>query len=248
MSDTIGILGLGLVGSVVAERLRQGGFASYETIILCLPDGNVVRAVMGETQEVLREDHLIINTTTGDAETPHAQMIEATIGGSSAMLRDGDALLFLGGELALIARAQPILEALSSHRFHLGAFGAGAKFKLVHNMAIGLNRAVVAETLQFADALGFDTHQALEILLQSPAASTAMKAKGAKMVTGDYEPPQARLSQHLKDVRLMLAAAQEASMNVPLTELHEKLLSLAESRGFGEVDNAAVIEAYRETD
>lgn len=270
MSDPIGVLGLGLIGSVVADRLLQGGyevagydpsvamlegvemkadanaiFARCETVLLCLPDGHVVRAVMEETRATLRKEHLIINTSTGDAETPHAQMIEATIGGSSAMLRDGGALLFLGGDSTLIDRAQPILKALSSQRFHLGEFGAGARFKLVHNMAIGLNRAVVAETLQFAEALGFDTNQALEILLQSPASSTAMKAKGAKMVTGNYEPPQARLTQHLKDVRLMLAAAQEASMNVPLTELHEKLLSLAESRGFGEVDNAAIIEAYR---
>ena len=122
----------------------------------------------------------------------------------------------------------------------------GARFKLVHNMAIGLNRAVVAETLQFADALGFDSSQVLEILLQSPAASTAMKAKGAKMIAADYEPPQARLAQHLKDVRLMLAAAKEVSAKTPLTQVHEKLLERAEVLGYGEVDNAAVIEAYRE--
>lgn len=273
MSTSVGILGLGLIGSVVAEQLQQGGyevlgydpavsmlegvdmkanatavFANAEIVLLCLPESNVVRAVMEDAQAVLNKAHLIINTSTGDTETPHPQMIEATIGGSSAVLRDGGALLFLGGESALIERAEPILKTLSSRRFHLGPFGAGAKFKLVHNMAIGLNRAVVAETLQFAEALGFDTNQALEILLQSPASSTAMKAKGAKMVARDYEPPQARLSQHLKDVRLMLAAAEGASMKTPLTELHETLLALAESRGFGEADNAAVIEAYREKD
>jgi 3-hydroxyisobutyrate dehydrogenase-like beta-hydroxyacid dehydrogenase len=47
-------------------------------------------------------------------------------------------------------------------------------------------------------------------------------------------------------VRLILAAAEETSIKVPLTQLHKELLSLAELRGFGNADNAAIIEAYRE--
>ena len=271
MSDTIGILGLGLIGSAVAARLNAADykivgfdpavpkmqgvtsvcspnevFSRSKFVILCLPDGNYVQAVIDEVQSIIHERHLIINTTTGDANRPHAQMIEATIGGSSALLRDGAAPLFLGGYKAQILCAQPILDILSSRSFHLGDFGAGAKFKLIHNMAIGLNRAVVAETLCFAEALGFDLNQSLDILLQSPASSTAMAAKGQRMIEAEYQPPQARLAQHLKDVRLILAAAEESSIKVPLTQLHKELLSLAELRGFGNADNAAIIEAYRE--
>jgi 3-hydroxyisobutyrate dehydrogenase-like beta-hydroxyacid dehydrogenase len=271
MSDTIGILGLGLIGSAVAARLNAADykivgfdpavpkmqgvtsvcspnevFSRSEFVILCLPDGNYVQAVIDEVQSIIHERHLIINTTTGDANRPHAQMIEATIGGSSALLRDGAAPLFLGGYKAQISCAQPILDILSSRSFHLGDFGAGAKFKLIHNMAIGLNRAVVAETLCFAEALGFDLNQSLDILLQSPASSTAMAAKGQRMIEAEYQPPQARLAQHLKDVRLILAAAEETSTKVPLTQLHEELLLRAESRGFGNADNGAIIEAYRE--
>jgi 3-hydroxyisobutyrate dehydrogenase-like beta-hydroxyacid dehydrogenase len=271
MSDTIGILGLGLIGSAVAARLNAADykivgfdpavpkmqgvtsvsssnevFSRSEFVILCLPDGNYVQAVIDEVQSIIHERHLIINTTTGDANRPHAQMIEATIGGSSALLRDGAAPLFLGGYKAQILCAQPILNILSSRSFHLGDFGAGAKFKLIHNMAIGLNRAVTAETLCFAEALGFDLNQSLDILLQSPASSTAMAAKGQRMIEAEYQPPQARLAQHLKDVRLILAAAEETSTKVPLTQLHRELLSLAELRGFGNADNAAIIEAYRE--
>jgi 3-hydroxyisobutyrate dehydrogenase-like beta-hydroxyacid dehydrogenase len=214
MSDTIGILGLGLIGSAVAARLNAADykivgfdpavpkmqgvtsvcspnevFSRSEFVILCLPDGNYVQAVIDEVQSIIHERHLIINTTTGDANRPHAQMIEATIGGSSALLRDGAAPLFLGGYKAQISCAQPILDILSSRSFHLGDFGAGAKFKLIHNMAIGLNRAVAAETLCFAEALGFDLNQSLDILLQSPASSTAMAAKGQKMIEAEYQPP-----------------------------------------------------------
>ena len=56
---------------------------------------------------------------------------------------------------------------------------------------------------------------------------------------------QARLSQHLKDVRLMLDAASTSGLNLSLAETHRQLLERAESLGLGELDNSAIIEAIR---
>jgi len=64
------------------------------------------------------------------------------------------------------------------------------------------------------------------------------------MVAGDYA-PQARLSKHLKDVRLMLQSAEGSGLALPLTQTHRRLLELAESLGLGEHDNSAVFEAIR---
>ena len=64
------------------------------------------------------------------------------------------------------------------------------------------------------------------------------------MVAGDYA-PQARLSQHLKDVRLMLQSVEGSELALPLTQAHRRLLELAESLGLGEHDNSAVFEAIR---
>jgi 3-hydroxyisobutyrate dehydrogenase-like beta-hydroxyacid dehydrogenase len=60
------------------------------------------------------------------------------------------------------------------------------------------------------------------------------------MVQGDFK-PQARLSQHLKDVRLMLAAAKQTDTRLPLSETHCKILSAAEAAGLGALDNSAII-------
>jgi 2-hydroxy-3-oxopropionate reductase len=77
--------------------------------------------------------------------------------------------------------------------------------KLVVNLVLGLNRAVLAEGLAFSRACGFDPNDALRILAAGPAYSRAMDMKGRKMLDEEFS-PQARLSQHLKDVRLILAA------------------------------------------
>jgi len=71
-----------------------------------------------------------------------------------------------------------------------------------------------------------------------------MDTKGQKMVTRDYS-PQARLSQHLKDVRLMLAAAERTATDLPLSTVHQQLLERAEAAGLGELDNSAIRELFR---
>jgi 3-hydroxyisobutyrate dehydrogenase-like beta-hydroxyacid dehydrogenase len=63
------------------------------------------------------------------------------------------------------------------------------------------------------------------------------------MISGDFS-PQARLSQHLKDVRLMLQSAERTGVKLPLSEVHRELLERAEAAGFGELDNSAILRAF----
>jgi len=93
------------------------------------------------------------------------------------------------------------------------------------------------------DNLEVDPATALEVLKAGAAYSKVMDIKGGKMLSGDFT-PEARLSQHLKDVRLILAAAGQCGAKVPLSEIHRALLEQAEAAGFGALDNSAVIKAF----
>ena len=115
--------------------------------------------------------------------------------------------------------------------------------KLVVNLVLGLNRAALAEGLAFARACGFNPADALKILAAGPAYSRAMDTKGRKMLEHDFT-PQARLSQHLKDVRLILAAGASTGARLPLSEVHRRLLEQVERAGFGDADNSAILKAY----
>jgi 3-hydroxyisobutyrate dehydrogenase-like beta-hydroxyacid dehydrogenase len=113
----------------------------------------------------------------------------------------------------------------------------------VTNLVLGLNRAALAEGLWFARSLGLDLHQVLQVLRESMAYSRIMDSKGGKMVHANFE-PQAKLSQHLKDVRLILRAAAKAGTQLPLSRVHRELLEAAEAAGYGAMDNSAVIRAF----
>ena len=116
--------------------------------------------------------------------------------------------------------------------------------KLVVNLVLGLNRAVLAEGLCFAERSGVDPHQALEVLRAGPAYSRVMETKANKMLDGDFT-PQARLAQHWKNVRLILSAGEWSGATLPLSTLHDQLLSGLIQSGFGDLDNSAIIKAFQ---
>lgn len=239
----------GMVGSSAADVA-----ARCQTMLLSLPDGGVVGKVLLDCMETLRSGQTLIDTTTASPDQMrshqsylqpyHIEYVEAAVAGSSELLQAGGATLFLGCSPSLWERLQPLLKVLSNNVLHAGPVGAAAEFKLVHNLVLGLNRAVLSEGLVFAEAMGIDTRRALDLLKSTPAYSRVMDIKGQKMVAADYH-PQAKLSQHLKDVRLMIAESQKLGLVLPFTQQHERVLIKAEQLGFGEQDNSAVIEALR---
>jgi 3-hydroxyisobutyrate dehydrogenase-like beta-hydroxyacid dehydrogenase len=271
----IGLIGLGLVGDALAARFAAAGFSvvgfdidpqrhstadsadalaiACRRIVLSLPNSDVVAAVI-DGMPHLSAGSILVDTTTGDPEHAAAlgarlaqrgiHYLDAEIGGSSRQVREGDAIVLCGGERAVYEQCADLFACFARRTFHLGSWGAGARMKLALNLVLGLNRAALAEGLTFAEALGIDPDTALQVLQAGPAWSRVMETKGAKMLRRDFA-PEARLSQHLKDVRLILAAGERAGAALPLSGLHRELLERAEAAGLGAADNSAVIEAWR---
>lgn len=281
---TVGLVGIGLMGSAIAARLhlagfkvlgwdisplqraafaQQGGevardalqvFIDCEVVLLSLPTHETVDELLTATLPCRRPGRIIIDTSTGDPDVATklagtlaehgVEYLDATISGSSEQIRSNSAVLLIGATPAGLDRSQFILASLAERRIHVGAPGSGAQMKLVTNLVLGLNRAALAEGLAYADSLGLPPHQTLEILRQSMAYSKIMDTKGEKMIARDFS-PQAKLSQHAKDVSLILQQAKGRQTELPLTQTHQALLQKAIELGFGECDNSALIESYR---
>lgn len=280
----IGMIGLGLLGSAMSERLQEAGWtvigfdldsdcraahasrggvvaenavavvAESDTILLSLPDSDVVETVLADIDALLTPGKTIVDTTTGAAHRVEqtgerlaargVEYIDATVGGSSQQARQGEAIIMCGATRPAFERCRPLFDVLASQTFHLGQVGSGSRMKLALNLVLGLNRAVLGEGLSFAEACGIDPVVALEVLQAGPASSRVMDTKGQKMLSGDFE-PQARLAQHLKDVRLINEAGAAAQARTPLSQLHEQLLSELVDSGLGDLDNSVVIQAFK---
>ena len=262
---TVGVVGLGLVGRAIASRLTAAGCTvlgsdnspqamdSFEGTSTAGAKGakRIVLAVFDTTdvERVVAESSagIYVDCTTGDPQRVEAlaralaakgvQYVEAPLSGSSEAIRRGEASMFVGGDAS---GCEDLLAAISARRHAVGPVGMAARAKLATNLVLGLNRAALAEGMAFAETIGIDRRQFLDLYRASPAASAAAVAKGEKMVAGDYA-PESRIRQHLKDVQHI---RKYARMPLPLTECHEKLLDDAVAAGDGELDNAAIIRRW----
>jgi 3-hydroxyisobutyrate dehydrogenase-like beta-hydroxyacid dehydrogenase len=284
---TVGLVGLGLVGQALAQRLLSAGFdvvgfdlreqaraalaaaggealaaaadvgARCDCVLLAVFDSADVVAVLEGRGGLLADGHrvqTVIDCSTGTPEILQAlagrlrsegiSFIEGPLSGSSQQIAAGEATQLLGGEADAIARCAQVLDAVALQRVHVGAAGMAAKAKLATNLVLGLNRAVLAEGMAFAESLGIAPDAFLALVLATPARSAAAEAKGPLMVSGRFE-PQSRIRQHLKDVGLMLEAAQAAGQPLPLSETHARLMRDAIAAGDGDLDNAAIIRQWR---
>jgi len=276
----VGLIGLGLVGSALAERLLAAGkrvvgwdidpgrvaalgesggkdaqevFSSCRRVLLSLPSHREVADVIQAAGSSLNRGLTIIDTTTGDPASTEElaaslaergiAYLDATISGSSAQVRAGSVTLMVGGDAESFAASADIFESIGRQTFHTGPAGTGAKMKLVTNLVLGLNRAALAEGLAFAEALGLDPTLSLAVMRDSAAYSKTMDTKGERMIHGDFA-PDARLSQHLKDVRLIVDIGRRAGLPMSLSAAHRAVLEDAEAAGCGELDNSAIISVY----
>jgi 3-hydroxyisobutyrate dehydrogenase-like beta-hydroxyacid dehydrogenase len=282
-AETIGLVGVGLLGTALAERFLGAGFAVLgfdvsparcdclaklggrpaasaseiarccSRLVLSLPSTPIVESVLEELAPHMHAGMYLVDTTTGDPERTAllgaelgrrgTHYLDATISGSSEQVRAGESVVMVGGEPASSERCADLFACFAREWFHVGPWGSGARMKLVVNLVLGLNRAALAEGLSLARACGLDLPETLRALRAGAAYSQVMDTKGPKMIAGEFQ-PQARLSQHLKDVRLILAEAERVGALVPLSRLHRALLESVEAGGWGEEDNSAVIRAF----
>ncbi len=278
---SVGMIGLGLMGTALTERLLDAGYAVLvhnrtrekadpllargarwadnplgvcDRVVISLYTTDTVEEVLHQLGDALRPGQILIDTTTGEPEQTAAlgarlaergvRYLDAPISGSSEQTRRREVTTIVGGAREAFDACRDLFDCWSPQTIYAGPSGSGAKMKLVSNLVLGLNRVALAEGLVFAEAIGLDLQAALEVLMGSMSHSRIMDTKGKKMVEGDFR-TQARLSQHLKDVRLILEAATDNGQPLPLSTTHCQLLEAAVAAGLGDQDNSAVIEALR---
>jgi 3-hydroxyisobutyrate dehydrogenase-like beta-hydroxyacid dehydrogenase len=172
------------------------------------------------------------------------RLLESPVSGASGQVSRGEGVGLIGGDPQTASEMEPILRALFPTYFHIGRIGDGGRAKLAVNLILGLNRLALAEGLVFAGRLGLDPAAFLKVARSSAAYSQVMDVKGGKMTRDEFT-AEGRVTQHLKDVHLMLEQAERASQRLPLLEVHADVLEACVRAGEGDLDNSAVIKEIR---
>jgi 3-oxoacyl-[acyl-carrier protein] reductase len=239
---------LGVVSvNTIAELAQQ-----VDVVLICVLDDAALLSV-SEALQVSTPGQLVISCVTSSAEAAievnrqceckSIAFAEFPLLGSSEQIRRGEAKGLLGATTDTVIVWAAIFESLSPSYTHVGDVGLAAATKLACNLVLGLNRAALAEGMALAKALGIEAHDFLRSLIDSPAHSQVVKTAGLRMADRQFA-PVSRVSQHRKDLALILEAAKSQGLDAALSKAHAGLLDKVISMGQGDLDNVAVLTAY----
>jgi 3-hydroxyisobutyrate dehydrogenase len=230
------------LGATVADSPADAS-AGAEALITMLADGPAIDAVLPALDPAtlwIQMSTVGVEDTARFAEQ-HPRFLDAPVLGSRPQAEAGELLVLAAGR----GRPEEIFDALASRVMWLADEpGAGTKLKLTTNLWIMNLVENLAETFALAEALEIDPRWFLDAISGRPMDSPYAHLKGEKILTNSFD-AQFALKHATKDVRLALAAAREAGVDLALApatlERYERAIEL----GYGDEDNATVFFATR---
>jgi 3-hydroxyisobutyrate dehydrogenase/2-hydroxy-3-oxopropionate reductase len=227
--------------------------AASDVVITMLADDEALRDVMLGEQGVLanvREGSLLVDMGTvgrriilelgGRARAAGCDLVDAPVSGVPRVATEGRLLIMAGGDPAAIARAQPILAAVSERVIVVGPPGAGAAMKLAINTAIhGFNQAV-SEALVLAERSGIERTTAYEVFASGAISGPFVLNRRAVFERPAEGPQPFSMRLAAKDVRLALELAGDVGAPLEQARLDLAVLERAIDEGLGDLDESAV--------
>jgi 3-hydroxyisobutyrate dehydrogenase-like beta-hydroxyacid dehydrogenase len=151
------------------------------------------------------------------------------------------------GDDAAIARVQPLLEKLAHKVFVVGPDPADANLvKLGGNFLIAAMIESLGEVFALVRKAGVSPAQFLEIVNGQLFKSPVYENYGKIVTERRFDPAGFRLALGLKDIRLVLAAADQAGTPMPTASVIRDQLLTAMARGKADLDWSSFAEVASE--
>jgi 3-hydroxyisobutyrate dehydrogenase len=232
--------------------------AHSDVIITCVSDTpDVVEVILGQQGVIhgARPGALVIDMSTISPQTTREiaqqlaekaiEMLDAPVSGGSEGAARGTLSIMIGGDAAQVERAMPMLQAMGKTITHVGDHGSGQTVKLVNQILVVGNALAMSEALMFAQAGGVDLEKTLNAVSQGAAGSWMLSNRGPQILNRDWR-PGFTIDLQQKDLRLVLAAADQMGVPVLATSTVFNLYRTLQARGLGAEGNHALIKALEE--
>ncbi len=231
--------------------------ARADMVLLCVTSTDGVRAAVfgpGGVVETASGDKLLIDHSTSivqDTKDMAAELLERTgmgwvdapVSGGPPAAHSGTLAIMAGGGEADIARAAPVLDDLAAQFTHMGPVGAGQVTKMINQVLVLNNYAILAEALAMAEAGGIDAAKIPQALGAGHAGSNMLASMYPRMLARDFE-PAGFARQILKDLDMVHDLAKSLAVPTPMSSQTANLYRILNSKGHGELDGIAVLKLF----
>ena len=201
-----------------------------EVVVSLLTDAAAVEQVYQGPQGLFSNPKAVLIESSTVAPEFQAQMaqraaaagaryLECPVSGSIGPAKEGKLIGFVGGDAAVVAQAQPLLDQMCRKVVKVGAHGNGARMKLCVNLPLMVYWQTLGEALTLVRGLDIDPKELIDALAGNPQST----------VTVD-------LLTMRKDVRTMVEQGTQHGATMPLTKATLANLEKAIEEGLGQSD------------
>jgi 3-hydroxyisobutyrate dehydrogenase-like beta-hydroxyacid dehydrogenase len=154
--------------------------------------------------------------------------VAAPVFGRPELAADGNLYVLAAGDQAAVQRVTPLFDAIGQKTFVVSETPKAAYLvKLSGNFLIGSVIEALGEAMAFVGKGGLDPRQYVEILTSTVFDAPIYKTYGALLADGKFEPAGFAAPLGQKDIRLVLAAAEDLRVPMPIASLlRDRFLTL----------------------
>jgi 3-hydroxyisobutyrate dehydrogenase-like beta-hydroxyacid dehydrogenase len=167
-------------------------------------------------------------------------VLDAPVSGGPIGAKTRRLAIWVGGDRGIYDSHKDVLGAMGDQHYYVGAIGAGAVAKLVHNCSSFTIGAVLAETFSMGIKAGVEPLALWKAVRQGASGRRrTFDRLMDKFLPGTYDPPSFALKLGHKDVSLATALGREMGVPMRLANLALAELTEALGHGWGDKDSSS---------
>ncbi len=231
--------------------------ARADIVFLCLPGEPQVQAVAdGGLLDGARAGQTVVDMTTATVKVDRdlaralqakgADFADAPVARGVPSAEDGTLAITVGAADEIFQRIEPYLACMGTEISHCGGIGTGQVMKLMNNMLVFETVSALSEAMAIATRAGVARERVFEILARGSADSFVMRRHGSYMASGDYPDDMFPTTYSLKDMRYVLALAEEMGVDAAGAKLVTGRFEAAIEQGLGDYYSPVIYKLFEQ--
>lgn len=223
--------------------------AQVDVVLTSLADDDAFEAVATRVVEAARPGTVLVDSSTVSpdasarvaalADEASVAYLRAPVSGNPSVVRAGNLSFAVSGAPETLEEIEPVLLAIGPTIHHVGTGEQARIVKLALNLMVAVLAQSMSEALVLGEAGGVSRAALLEVMGSSAVGAPFVKYKTEPLLRDDFS---ATFTTGLmeKDIDLVLAAAEESGVELPLAREMKDHLHAAVEAGFADDDFIAL--------
>lgn len=230
-----------------------------DLIIICVTNFDAVNTVCFEKNGIQETENMNVIIADFSTISPresiycykkfnerHLSMLSIPVMGGPSAAFEGQLIPIVSGEELLFKKIKNILEKLGKPVFYIGnKEGSAIAIKLALNLNIGLLAMALSEGLLLSGIYGIDPSLYLKIFNSTNFKTAMSETKGPKMIKDDFN-PSFYLKNMRKDLGLVIEAAKDKDLSLPVTDITFQLYNYAAKSVFSDLDYTGIYKFLKQ--